>query len=350
MVLQKRKSYFMILLIVAAAVIVATYFVRQYLKIPDSGIGEKQVVSPPVTEQESDNAVFSEDEEILEDMKAPIPTPTTNQEQLTTSVARIAASEAMQKELERAARVFKFDINTGFTSDQLSALPPYGIETREIETADGKHLAFDITSGQLRIYYDLNHEEVPTELGKESAIAKETALRTASELLKELDIDVNLEEDNIDYQDSVEQKPGDLQGAEWVMSSILKDEGVPYFGSGVRVAISAYSGNIISYSYRPTGAPPASMEEKIDVNQASEKVTAFCAALSPSAPSVEITGAPQKAIALPNNFWTRSKGEPLTAAVESRLCWIVNAIPSGGGYPVIIYVDAETGEVCGGMD
>jgi len=251
-------------------------------------------------------------------------------------------------QMQRVARVFGIDLNQSFKTDQITRNPPYGAESRRIETQDGKHLGFDAKTGQLITFFEAEPEDVPAGLTKDNAIPKEKALETARQLLKRLEVSAEFDENKVQYRDSVEEVRDDLKGAEWSVSGVLKYKNIPYFGSGVRVVVSAYSGKVLAYSYRAVGPAPERLDEKIDSSQATEAATAFLKSKSPEA-AMEMRGQPQKIIALPNNFWTHGQGEPLRPAEKSRLCWLVNMIPAGGGYPFMVFVDAETGEICGGM-
>lgn len=267
-----------------------------------------------------------------------------------TSTAQLPKpKDVSDEQIRLAASIFKMDLQSGFKTDHVSTVPPYGAKVREVETVDGKCLSFDALTGQLMSYFIAKPEEVPVGLTKDNAIPKEKAMSTARSLLKELGVDVDFEDKKTQYQDSIEETSGDLKGGEWVLRGILKYKDIPYFGSGVRVSVSAFSGNVLMYSYRPMGPPPESMESKINVDQASEAVTSFLAKKSTGGPAMEMKGLPQLVIAYPNNFWTRTSPGPLTPAEKPRLCWLVNTQPGGGGSPLLVYVDAQTGQVVGGM-
>ncbi len=260
-----------------------------------------------------------------------------------------ADSKIMEDELRRAARIFGIDLGVGFKSDHEKRRPPYGDPIREINTADRKRLAFELASGRLLTFLDLSVVDAPVVLGKEKLIGKDRAMETARDVLTELNVDATLEADEMKFRNTDQQAPEDVSQAEWVATGMLNYEGIPYFGSGVRVSISAVSGRVSSYSYRPVGPPPASTEERIDANQAADAVKTFWATRFPSAPDLDFRGVPKRVITLPNNCWTRGDGQPLAPAETSRLCWLVYTVPSVSGYLTILYVDAQTGEICGGM-
>jgi hypothetical protein len=274
--------------------------------------------------------------------------PTPRQESTATPATPMYC-KAMDDELKRAARIFGIDLSAGFKSDRLAGQPPYGNQVREIETKDNQVLMFDLATGELRTFYEWDREKVPEGLMKADAITKEKAQEAAQNLLKELNIDAVFEADRFTYRNGINPQLGKLEGAEWVSTASLRYTGVPYFGSGVHVVISAYSGRVVAYSYRPAGPPPVSMEENIDANQAAAVATAFWTNRFPNMPPFKIVGEPVRAITLPNNFWNRSKGQPLTAAAAFRLCWLVNVSFSDNEFPSRVYVDAQTGEACGGM-
>jgi hypothetical protein len=117
-------------------------------------------------------------------------------------------------QMQLAAQAFGIDLNQGLKSDQITRDPPYGAESRRVETQDGKCLGFDTKTGQLITYFEAKPEDVPVGLTKDNAIPKEKALETARGLLKELGVNAEFEDGKTQYQDSIEETQGDLKGAE----------------------------------------------------------------------------------------------------------------------------------------
>lgn len=259
------------------------------------------------------------------------------------------SQDATEKQLRLAASIFKIDLEKGIKSDRVLTIPPYGTEVRDIKTADDKSLQIDTKTGELLSYYSISIDNVPANLTKDDAIPKEEAMAKARDLLEKLGVDAVFEDEKTQYQDSIEVTPNDLQGAEWDMRGILKWKGIPFFGSGVKVSVSAYSGEVVFYAYRPVGPAPDNLDAKIKSAQAREAVSAFLANKTSGRASMEIKGEPLLVITYPNNFWTRTNPGPLTPADKPRLCWLVDSQPEDGGSPLLVYVDAQTGEIVGGM-
>jgi hypothetical protein len=272
-----------------------------------------------------------------------------SQEPLLAQTATVETATAnMKKQLELAAKVFGIDVQTAFKLDTTATLPPYGLEVRKIKTADGKHLSFDMATGQLTAYFDSKPEEVPADLTKDNAIPQEKAMEAGVKLLNDLGVDAAFESKKTQYEDAAEVKPSDLMGAEWVVHGPLKYKGIPYYGSGVRVSVSAYSGKVMQYSYRPMGNPPKNLEEKINSQEAA-KMAMNSVGKQSEGKTWAVQGTPIKVIAFPGEIRSPMESKKPSLSERPRLCWLVNLSPGDDDFPMMVLVDAVTGKVCGGV-
>jgi|GEM_PF-2314879 len=255
----------------------------------------------------------------------------------------------MEEQMRLAASVFGVDFQKDLRSDTETEKPPFLGLVRELTLQDGRVLRFDLATGQLVTYRVTRLEDVPPDSTRDDAIGEGQALAAAKKLLGALDVD--FEAEKMEFQAAayggVEAKEM-LMGAEWVTRGSLKYKGIPYFGAGIRVALSAYSGRVDAYSCVPMGPAPSSLDEKISAAESAKIADTFLESVHTIlTPTVEI-GTPKKWIARSNNYWSRAQGEAIVQEDAAYLCWIV-PVDNGRDFPIHVFVDALTGDIRGGF-
>lgn len=268
------------------------------------------------------------------------------------SIGESLVSSRMEEQIRLSASVFGINFQKDLTGDTIEYLPPFLGHVRKFTLKDGRILRFDRATGQLVMLRGTELENVPPDLTRDDAIGEDQALATIKNLLDAFHINVQVEK--VKFECSSQVGVGDdrkemLRGAEWVFREKLKYKGIPYFGAGIQVAISAYSGKVYRYSYLPIGPLPSSLNEKIDAKKAAQIVKRSLRFVSWLAfPGYEV-GAPEKWIARSNNWsWSRVPGDEIVQGNVAYLCWIV---PLDNGYdaPLRFFVDAQTGDIRGGF-
>ena len=258
-------------------------------------------------------------------------------------------------QLDLACAVFELGPNPEFVIDKVLHMPLSQRNIRELCTKKRQYLRFDLATGELISFYDLELEEVPENVTKNDAIPKEKAVEAANSLLQDLRRQAGFEIKSVVFEDSpVYASPGSggrLEGALWVIKGVLEYDGIRYLGAGTEIEVSAYSGRIRAYSCRPLGPLPLSMEERVGSTQAMQIGTEFLHERYGHDLTAEEFLEPEKCIARQNNCWTRGRGEPLTQGDAAYLCWVVRVKPKGNEESApVVFVDASSGKICGGAD
>lgn len=257
----------------------------------------------------------------------------------------------IEEQMYLASSIFGVDFNVGVLSDEKETHMLFGGQRREIQFLDGTTFIFDLNTGYLACYFSIIEEEVPKGLNKNDAISKEKAENIAQKLLKDLGVEPGFEFEKIKYKgpSSIGPEGSDvLAGAEWNLSGCLKYEGIPYFPSGLKICLSAYSGAVIAYFYDPIGPPPASLEEQISPSQASTIVKDFLGIGYWDLLTGLKMPKPDKIITCGNSYFTSPGERPLVQGHTSYLCWDV-IVDNGRDFPLRVFVNAATGEIIGGI-
>lgn len=265
------------------------------------------------------------------------------------------AKQRLEEQLCLAASVFGLDLQAGFSSDEIVEAPLSQDIEREVRTHDAKRLVFDVTTGQLLIFSCMNSEDIPEGLSRKDAISEEQAMQKIGELLQKLGTGEDLEIDKVYFQDSpILAEPGSdgrLEDAAWVMEGHLTYHQIPCLGTGMRIEVSAYSGMIMQYLYRPCGTIPETLEEKVNANQALETAQNFLKKWYRHEFSADQFKEPEKCISYANNCWTRRHGETIKWGKQPLLCWIVRVQPKDEEeWTPVVNINAITGRVCGGVN
>ncbi len=277
------------------------------------------------------------------------------QESAPTVLSEPNAKQRMEEQLRLAASVFDFDLQEGFSRDEIVETPLSNQLSRELLTHDDKFLIFDCDTGELRSYSCSRFEEVPEGLSKKDAISEAQAMMKVKELLQKLGTDEGLEIGKVYFEDSrILAEPGSdgqLEGAAWVVDGHYKYKTIPYQGSSIHIEVSAYSGNILTYWYQPMGSIPESLEEKINATQALSIAQKFLNKWYRHEFSADQLRKPEKCISHANNCWTRRRGEMIKYENEPILCWLVRVKPENEEESApVVKINATTGEVCGGAN
>lgn len=280
----------------------------------------------------------------------------------TACAAEEKADPAVEAKIQETMRSLGADLSQPIKSDRVTTRRLSGAPTRDIETARREHFGFDPATGELLAYYTLEEiDSVPRGLTKADAISEEKAFAAAQAFAKAVGANVEFARDSLRYEDTAEESPGDLMGAEYSVMARREYQGVPYLESAVRVTVSAYSGHILSYSNHVVRDVPASMEARLTAEEAEQKAREFLAQKIPGGKPDQFTTQhpPQKMIAHPNGMFSGVPGNPNadgvpptlmpTPGAKPLLCWIVRLSLAEDEAPIMLLVDAATGEIVGGI-
>lgn len=272
--------------------------------------------------------------------------------------AGLSAEQRMEEQLRLAASVFEIDLQEKFSRDEITSPPLSRKLRRSVYTPDGKCLSFDVDTGQLLTFDWAKSEDVPESLSKKDAISREQAMEKVKGLLHTLGTGENLEIDRVYFRDSpISPEPGHDRGlidAVWTMEGHLSYNGIGCSGTGMRIEISAWSGKVLLYYYMPPRSLPTTMnEEKIEAAQALEIGREFLENYYGRPFSTSEFEEPVRRLTSKNNCWTRNRGEMIQWENDALLCWVVcvkDKDETGWSWPPSVYINATTGEVCGGVN
>ena len=263
----------------------------------------------------------------------------------------------MEEQLRLAASVFEIDLQEKFSKDEITKTVLSGKSIRNIYTQDEKCLTFDVDTGQLLTFDCARSEDIPEGLSKKDAISKEQAMEKIKELLQRLGTGKNLVIDKVYFEDSsispVSGHDENLLYGAWVVTGHLSYNGIYCAGAGMRIEISAYSGKILLYYYHPLYSVPKTMEEKITPTQALQIGKDLLENYYGRRFSTDELDEPVRRIIRGNNCWTRRRGEMIQRENEALLCWVVRVKDkdeTGWSSPPSVFINATTGEVCGGVN
>lgn len=258
-------------------------------------------------------------------------------------------NKLFKQQLELALKTFHIRLGDNVLSDTTEIRGPYRQKVRRIRTRDYNSLIFDYHTGQLLSYFTAVPPDAPSGLTWDDAIPKEDALRRARDILKTFGVSLEINLADIHLQDGESVQDRDLLGTEWAVIARYTYEGVPFVDSAIQITISAFSGDVTSFSNKPIREIPENMQLNFEQDKAKEQTIEFLRTKISDQLVLQPDSMPRRMIAYPNNFWTRADTEELQRAEKPKQCWVLDVLLATDGDPIQVYVDAQTGEVVGGM-
>lgn len=132
----------------------------------------------------------------------------------------------------------------------------------------------------------------------------------------------------------------------WEITGEYTYEGIPVHWTWLRIEVFAAEGKVFTFSCSPIRGYPDSVAHSLSQEEADRKAQEFLEnrfLLHFALRSAKLM------IVYPNNHFTRKALERETEAAKPKVCWLMHYISFDGKYVVCVYIDAETGEVAGGV-
>jgi hypothetical protein len=193
------------------------------------------------------------------------------------------------------------------------------------------------------IYYYSTFDEdpAPEDTPFEDGVSEEEVLAIANRIWADLDVDVN-------DQYAFLSRSRTIGYSSWLVRSHYKHNEYPCELKGTSIQLSAYTGKLQMFLYRPV-IPPDSLEVKISRKKALKKASKYKKTLPELERYFPTKFADLEIIHPPDVLMDRNNY--VSARLPyTHLCWVIR-FPSRASHhdpSALVYIDAETGEPRGG--
>lgn len=236
-------------------------------------------------------------------------------------------------------------------SNTVGQEPPYGESIQRVETHDpasqsAQVFVFARDTGELRAFFQV-FEEFVAGSGGRSTVSEDEARDIATRGLRALNVDIGLGKVKAKYN-SVSGEINDLCGAEWQFVVRRSYQGVPLIDSAVSISVSVTTGEIVQVFNRDVPYRPSNMQCNGTAQDAVAKAKTYLEkdGWVESGSGLEHEP-PLKMIVQPNNCFSETRGEFIEREPAAVLAWVIKFLR--GGTFGLVFVDAQTGRVIGGV-
>ncbi len=216
------------------------------------------------------------------------------------------------------------------------------------ELKDGRLVKLDEETGHLTGYMDRQESHVS---GDSKRLQRFQAAQVIKGIVDAIDLETiaggssfEWNEDDLRNRDA----PGHAGGPDaalWSLDALFQYQG-EFVPAGVHVSVCATTGEVRLFRLAPF-IPPPRLDPAVSEDEAAVLAGEFLRARSREGTADALAERERELISVPaNNFWTREPGQKLEFERESRRAWEVTY---GPGLGLQVYVDAETGDIIGGM-
>jgi hypothetical protein len=190
-------------------------------------------------------------------------------------------------------------------------------------------LAITIESGELSRYADYGEE---SERSSGGTVSRAEAIQHADCLLRALFLPEIDSSWNVDL---------DSTRMQWHLHKTLEYQGIP--GAGlIKFSISAVTGNILNFVHAPA-LIPQSFSVKLSEKEAIESARDLVNELDKYGGVLKA----QLRIVFPNNFLDENVSRP-RIETKPTISWVVS-VHDNGDTPLVVFIDAESGALLGGV-